>query len=148
VQITVAIKRIRPESELTLPCYMTSLSAGMDLYADLSADAVLSPGARLLVPTGIAIALPEGYEAQIRPRSGLALQHGISLVNAPGTIDADYRGEIGVILINHGEVPFLLKRGERIAQMVVARFSRVIWDEMDVLEETQRGAGGFGHTGR
>jgi dUTP pyrophosphatase len=148
VQITVAIKRIRPESELTLPCYMTSLSAGMDLYADLSADAVLQPGARLLVPTGIAIALPEGYEAQIRPRSGLALKHGISLVNSPGTIDADYRGEIGVILINHGEVPFLLKRGERIAQMVVARFSRVIWDEMDVLEETQRGAGGFGHTGR
>ena len=121
MQITVAIKRIRPESDLTLPCYMTSHSAGMDLYADLSADAVLQPGSRLLVPTGIAIALPEGYEAQIRPRSGLALKHGISLVNSPGTIDADYRGEIGVILINHGEVPFLLKRGERIAQMVVAQ---------------------------
>jgi len=148
VQITVAIKRIRPESELTLPCYMTSHSAGMDLYADLSADAVLQPGSRLLVPTGIAIALPEGYEAQIRPRSGLALKHGISLVNSPGTIDADYRGEIGVILINHGEVPFLLKRGERIAQMVVAQFSRVVWAEMGALEATQRGAGGFGHTGR
>ena len=148
VQITVAIKRIRPESELTLPCYMTSHSAGMDLYADLSADALLQPGSRLLVPTGIAIALPEGYEAQIRPRSGLALKHGISLVNSPGTIDADYRGEIGVILINHGEVPFLLKRGERIAQMVVAQFSRVVWAEMGELEETQRGAGGFGHTGR
>jgi dUTP pyrophosphatase len=148
VQITVAIKRIRPESDLTLPCYMTSHSAGMDLYAELSADAVLLPGSRLLVPTGIAIALPEGYEAQIRPRSGLALKHGISLVNSPGTIDADYRGEIGVILINHGEVPFLLKRGERIAQMVVAQFSRVVWDEMDELEETRRGAGGFGHTGR
>jgi len=147
VQITVAIKRIRPESDLTLPCYMTSHSAGMDLYADLSADAVLQPGSRLLVPTGIAIALPEGYEAQIRPRSGLALKHGISLVNSPGTIDADYRGEIGVILINHGEVPFLLKRGERIAQMVVAQFSRVVWAEMGELEETQRGAGGFGHTG-
>jgi len=148
VQITVAIKRIRPESDLTLPCYMTSHSAGMDLYADLSADALLQPGSRLLVPTGIAIALPEGYEAQIRPRSGLALKHGISLVNSPGTIDADYRGEIGVILINHGEVPFLLKRGERIAQMVVAQFSRVVWAEMGALEATQRGAGGFGHTGR
>ena len=147
MQITVAIKRIRPESELTLPCYMTSHSAGMDLYADLSADAVLQPGSRLLVPTGIAIALPEGYEAQIRPRSGLALKHGISLVNSPGTIDADYRGEIGVILINHGEAPFLLKRGERIAQMVVAQFSRVVWAEMGALEATQRGAGGFGHTG-
>jgi dUTP pyrophosphatase len=127
---------------------MTSHSAGMDLYADLSVDAVLQPGSRLLVPTGIAIALPEGYEAQIRPRSGLALKHGISLVNSPGTIDADYRGEIGVILINHGEAPYLLKRGERIAQMVVAQFSRVVWDETGELEETQRGAGGFGHTGR
>jgi dUTP pyrophosphatase len=148
VQIKVAIKRIRPASDLTLPCYMTSHSAGMDLYADLSADAVLQPGSRLLVPTGIAIALPEGYEAQIRPRSGLALKHGISLVNSPGTIDADYRGEIGVILINHGEAPYLLKRGERIAQMVVAQFSRVVWDETGDLAETQRGAGGFGHTGR
>jgi dUTP pyrophosphatase len=148
VPITVAIKRIRPETDLSLPCYMTSHSAGMDLYADLAADATLQPGSRLLVPTGIAIALPEGYEAQIRPRSGLALKHGIALVNSPGTIDADYRGEIGVILINHGAVPFLLKRGERIAQMVVARFSQVVWDETDELEETQRGEGGFGHTGR
>jgi dUTP pyrophosphatase len=127
---------------------MTSHTAGMDLFADLAADAILSPGSRLLVPTGIAIALPEGYEAQIRPRSGLALKHGIALVNSPGTIDADYRGEIGVILINHGDVPFLLKRRERIAQMVVARFSRVVWDETGELEETQRGVGGFGHTGR
>jgi len=148
VLIKVAIKRIRPESDLSLPCYMTSHSAGMDLYADLAADAVLQPGSRLLVPTGIAIALPEGFEAQIRPRSGLALKHGISLVNSPGTIDADYRGEIGVILINHGEVPFVLKRGERIAQMVVAPFSRVVWDELGELEDTLRGAGGFGHTGR
>jgi dUTP pyrophosphatase len=127
---------------------MTTHSAGMDLYADLTADITLQPGSRQLVPTGIAIALPEGYEAQIRPRSGLALKHGISLVNSPGTIDADYRGEIGVILINHGEAPFLLKRGERIAQMVVAPFSRVVWDECGELEETRRGAGGFGHTGR
>lgn len=127
---------------------MTSHAAGMDLYADLAADAVLHPGERLLVPTGIAIALPEGFEAQIRPRSGLALKHGISLVNAPGTIDADYRGEIGVILINHGAEPFTLRRGERIAQMVVAPFSRVVWDERSDLEETRRGTGGFGHTGR
>jgi dUTP pyrophosphatase len=148
VQITVAIKRIRPETDLSLPCYMTSHSAGMDLYADLAADITLQPGARLLVPTGIAIALPEGYEAQIRPRSGLALKHGISLVNSPGTIDADYRGEIGVILINHGQDLFVLKRGERIAQMVVAPFSRVVWDERSDLVDTQRGAGGFGHTGR
>ncbi len=148
MQITVAIKRIRPESDLPLPCYMTLHSAGMDLYADLAADTTLLPGTRLLVPTGIAIALPEGYEAQIRPRSGLALKHGISLVNSPGTIDADYRGEIGVILINHGEVPFILKRGERIAQMVMAKFSRVVWDEQGELEDTLRGGGGFGHTGR
>jgi dUTP pyrophosphatase len=120
----------------------------MDLAADLSGDAVLQPGERLLVPTGIAIALPDGYEAQIRPRSGLALRHGISLVNSPGTIDADYRGEISVIVINHGSEPFLLKRGERIAQMVVARFSRVEWQEREELESTLRGDGGFGHTGR
>jgi len=148
VQINVSIKRIRPESALSLPCYMTSHSAGMDLYADLAADTLLQPGSRLLVPTGIAIALPDGYEAQIRPRSGLALKHGISLVNSPGTIDSDYRGEIGVILINHGDVPFILKSGERIAQMVVARFSRVVWDEVTELECTRRGSGGFGHTGR
>ena len=148
MQIKVAIKRIRPEADLSLPCYMTSHSAGMDLYADLSADATLLPGSRLLVPTGTAISLPEGYEAQIRPRSGLALKHGISLVNSPGTIDADYRGEIGVILINHGNIPFVLKRGERVAQMVVARFSRVTWQELDELGETVRGEGGFGHTGR
>lgn len=147
VPIKVAIKRIRPETDLSLPCYMTAHSAGMDLYADLAADITLQPGARLLVPTGIAIALPEGYEAQIRPRSGLALKHGISLVNSPGTIDADYRGEIGVILINHGDIPFLLKKGERIAQMVVAQFCRVVWDELNELEDTGRGTGGFGHTG-
>lgn len=147
-QVKVALKRVRPGSDLPLPCYMTTHSAGMDLCADLDSDAILHPGERLLVPTGIAIALPDGYEAQIRPRSGLALKHGISLVNSPGTIDADYRGEISVIVINHGNESFLLKRGERIAQMVVARFSRVEWGETDELESTQRGAGGFGHTGR
>ena len=146
--IKVAIRRIRPEADLSLPCYMTSFSAGMDLCADLNADVILPHGARMLVPTGIAIALPEGFEAQIRPRSGLALKYGISLVNSPGTIDADYRGEISVILINHGEAPFLLKRGERIAQMVVAPFSRVVWDELCTLDDTERGNGCFGHTGR
>lgn len=147
-QISVALKRVRPGCDLPLPLYMTTHSAGMDLYADLAEDAILQPGERLLVPTGIAIALPDGYEAQIRPRSGLALKHGISLVNSPGTIDADYRGEIAVIAINHGSEPFIVRRGERIAQMVVARFSRVEWLESDELESTQRGEGGFGHTGR
>ncbi len=147
-QVTVALKRVRPGNDLPLPCYMTSHSAGMDLHADLAEDLVLQPGERTLIPTGIAIALPDGYEAQIRPRSGLALKHGISLVNSPGTIDADYRGEIAVIVINHGNEPFPVRRGERIAQMVVARFSRVEWRETAELENTLRGGGGFGHTGR
>lgn len=147
-QIRVALKRVRPGSDIPLPRYMTSHSAGMDLHADLDREAVIHPGERLLVPTGIAIALPDGYEAQIRPRSGLAMKHGISLVNSPGTIDADYRGEIAVIVINHGSEPFPIRRGERIAQMVVARFSRVEWLENVELEHTARGDGGFGHTGR
>jgi dUTP pyrophosphatase len=120
----------------------------MDLYADLGEDIILHPGNRVLVPTGIAIALPEGYEAQIRPRSGFALKHGITLVNSPGTIDSDYRGEIGVIMINHGTEPFAVKSGERVAQMIIARFARVEWQEVAELEITSRGAGGFGHTGR
>lgn len=146
--IHVAIKRIRPGAETPFPCYMTSHSAGMDLFADLQDDIVLPPGGRTLVPTGISMALPDGYEAQIRPRSGLALKHGISLVNSPGTIDSDYRGEIGVIIINHGKDPFTVKSGERIAQMVIARFARIEWQEVDELENTGRGNGGFGHTGR
>jgi dUTP pyrophosphatase len=127
---------------------MTAHAAGMDLTADLDGDLCLQPGERVLVPTGIAIALPEGYEAQIRPRSGLALKHGITLVNAPGTIDADYRGEVCVIVINHGKEPFIIRRGERIAQMVISRFSRVQWQVVDDLDATLRGTGGFGHTGR
>jgi len=127
---------------------MTEHSAGMDLYADIAEDITLKPGGRALVPTGLSIALPDGFEAQIRPRSGLALKHGISLVNSPGTIDSDYRGEIGVILINHGAEPFMVRRGERVAQMIVAPFNRVIWDEQKELVETARGGGGFGHTGR
>jgi len=146
--LQVAIKRIRPGAEAPLPCYMTAHSAGMDLYADLPEDFVLLPGCRTLVPTGIAIALPDGYEAQIRPRSGLALKHGIALVNSPGTIDSDYRGEIGVIMINHGTEPFLIKSGERVAQMIVARFARVEWLQADELDDTCRGDGGFGHTGK
>lgn len=142
------IKRVRPDSDLPLPSYMTLHAAGMDLYADLAEELVLLPGDRALVPTGIAIALPDGYEAQIRPRSGLALKHGIALVNSPGTIDPDYRGEIGVIVINHGREPFVIRRGERIAQMVVSRFARVELAEVAELTATPRGDGGFGHTGR
>lgn len=145
---TIAVKRLRSSSDIPLPSYMTAHSAGMDLYADIQDDIFLLPGERILVPTGIAIALQEGYEAQIRPRSGLALKHGIALVNSPGTIDADYRGEIGIIMINFGREPFTIKRGERIAQMVVASFSRVTWEECADLESSDRGSGGFGHTGR
>jgi dUTP pyrophosphatase len=120
----------------------------MDLCADLDGELILMPGERRLIPTGIAIALPDGYEAQIRPRSGLALRHGIALVNSPGTIDPDYRGEIGVIVINHGSEPFVMKPGERVAQMVFAPFLRAELLEVAELDETTRGGGGFGHTGR
>ncbi len=147
-QCTVKVKRVRPESTIPLPRYMTSHAAGMDLYAELAQDLVLAPGERALVPTGIAIELPDGYEAQVRPRSGLALKHGIALVNSPGTIDADYRGEIGVIMINHGVEPFTVRNGERIAQMVFAPFSRAVLMEVAELGDTKRGDGGFGHTGR
>lgn len=146
--IKVTIKRIRPGAEIPFPCYMTSHSAGMDLYADLTEEVTLSPGSRMLVPTGIAIALPDGYEAQIRPRSGLALKHGIALVNSPGTIDSDYRGEICIIMINHGSEPFVIAPGERVAQMIIARFARVEWQEAAELACSSRGEGGFGHTGK
>lgn len=146
--VPVKIKRLRPSGLNPLPRYMTTHAAGMDLLADLTDDIVIAPGERVLVPTGIAIALPDGYEAQIRPRSGLALKHGISLVNTPGTIDPDYRGEIGVIVINHGSEPFVVKNGERIAQMVIAPFVRAEWEETEELDGTPRGDGGFGHTGR
>ncbi len=145
---TVKVKRLRPESVNPLPAYMTSRAAGMDLRADLADDLVLHPGQRALIPTGIAIELPEGYEAQVRPRSGLALRHGISLVNSPGTIDTDYRGEIGVIVINHGAEPFIVRNGERIAQIVFAPFARAALVEVSELGESGRGDGGFGHTGR
>lgn len=126
---------------------MTAHAAGMDLYANPAEDIILLPGARALIPTGIAIELPEGYEAQVRPRSGLALKYGIALVNSPGTIDPDYRGEIGVIVINLGSDSFTVKKGERIAQLIVAPFVRAELHEVADLSETARGGGGFGHTG-
>ncbi|MCL2760552.1 MAG: dUTP diphosphatase [Desulfuromonadales bacterium] len=141
------IKQLRKAEDIKPPLYMTEQSAGMDLVADIESDLTILPGDRFLVSTGIAIALPKGYEAQIRPRSGLALNHGITLLNSPGTIDADYRGEIKVIVINHGKEPFRVKRGDRIAQMVIGKQSRVVIEAVEELDETSRGAGGFGHTG-
>ncbi|HBG07205.1 MAG: deoxyuridine 5'-triphosphate nucleotidohydrolase [Geobacteraceae bacterium GWC2_58_44] len=143
--IAVRIKRVRPTS---IPCYMTEHAAGVDLHAALECEFILHPGERALVPTGIALEIPPGFEAQVRPRSGLALRHGIALVNSPGTIDADYRGEVGVILINLGSEPFTVSNGERIAQMVFARCERAEFVEVEELEESARGEGGFGHTGR
>ena len=144
-EIEVKIIRCRPQARL--PRYMTEQAAGMDLYAVLDDDLVLSPGQRVMVPTGIAIALPSGYEAQVRPRSGLAVKHGVTLVNSPGTIDADYRGEISVIMINHGQTDFIISDGERIAQMIIAPVSRCNWNLVENLEDSERGSGGFGHTG-
>ncbi|MFT6850538.1 MAG: dUTP pyrophosphatase [Sphingobacteriales bacterium] len=135
------------KSKNPLPHYATDLSAGMDLRADLHEAIFLKPGGRELIPTGIYIALEEGYEAQIRPRSGLAFKHGITVLNSPGTIDADYRGEIKVLLINHGEKAFTIEPGERIAQMILAKFEQISWIEVEELDETTRGAGGYGHTG-
>lgn len=134
-------------SRFELPQYATVHSAGLDLRANLDLPVTLKPLERSLVPTGLFIELPEGFEAQIRPRSGLAAKHGISLVNTPGTIDPDYRGEIKVILVNLSDVPFTLEPGERIAQMVIARFEHISWNEVEMLSETARGEGGFGHTG-
>ena len=129
------------------PAYQTDLSAGMDLHANIEESISLIPGARILIPTGLFIELPEGHEAQIRPRSGLALKHGITVLNSPGTIDADYRGEIKVLLINHGQEPFEIQNGERIAQMIVAKYERVNWEISTELNSTERGAGGYGSTG-
>lgn len=136
------------KSRHTLPQYATTSSAGVDIRANLSEPMELKPMERQLIPTGLYIALPEGYEAQMRPRSGLAIKHGVTLLNTPGTIDADYRGEIGVILINLSSEPFVIKDGERICQMVITSHSHVEWQQVEVLDETLRGAGGFGHTGK
>lgn len=145
--VTIPVTRLPHAADLALPAYATQDSAGMDLLAAIEGEKVLQPLERALIPTGLAIALPEGYEAQVRPRSGLALKQGISLVNTPGTIDADYRGEIGVILINLSHEPVTITRGMRIAQMVIAAYTRASWNEVPALPETARGAGGFGSTG-
>jgi dUTP pyrophosphatase len=145
-EIEVSIRRIPGTEDLPLPRYMTGQSAGLDLLAAVGAEVTILPGARALIPTGIAVALPEGYEAEIRPRSGLAVRYGVTLVNAPGTIDADYRGEVGIILINHGQEPFVVRRGDRVAQIVVHRVCRVVWAVCETLSPTKRDDGGFGHT--
>ena len=139
--------RIINKSSNSLPVYETESSAGMDLRADLAEPIVLQPMERLLIPTGLFIELPVGFEAQIRPRSGLALKHGITILNSPGTIDADYRGEIKILLINFSDLDFSVNHGDRIAQMIIAKHEKVKWDEVELLSETVRGAGGYGHTG-
>ncbi len=144
--VDIAIQRLPHGADLALPQPATDASAGADLVAAVTDPVVLKPGERALIPTGIAIGLPAGFEAQVRPRSGLALRHGVTILNAPGTIDADYRGEIGVILINLGEEAFTVSRGDRIAQLIIAPVSRAEWLEVDSLNETDRG-GGFGSTG-
>ncbi|PHS41228.1 MAG: dUTP diphosphatase [Robiginitomaculum sp.] len=145
----IEIKQLDNFGELQMPAYESELAAGVDLRAAIDADSpiILQPGERALIATGLAMALPPGYEAQIRPRSGLAYKHGISVVNTPGTIDADYRGEVKILLINHGLVAFSVKRGDRIAQMIIAPVTRAVFNVVDRLSETRRGAGGYGSTG-
>ena len=139
--------RIINKSTNLLPAYQTESSAGMDLCADLTGQVVLKPMERFLIPTGLFVELPVGFEAQIRPRSGLALKHGITILNSPGTVDADYRGEIKVLLINFSDLNFSVNHGDRIAQMIIARHEKVTWEEVELLSDTGRGAGGYGHTG-
>jgi dUTP pyrophosphatase len=146
-RVSIQLQRLAHGADLPLPKYETADAAGMDLRAAVSEPVRLEPGMRALIPAGIAIALPKGFEAQVRPRSGLALKHGITCLNSPGTVDADYRGEIRVILINLGQEPFVIARGERIAQMVIAPVTRGVWTEVDVLDDTARGSGGFGSSG-
>lgn len=146
-QVKIYIKLIKKDHPGSLPQYMTEGSSGMDLFASLEKEVTLGPGERRLVPTGISVAIPEGFEGQIRPRSGLAIQKGIGIVNGPGTIDSDYRGEIGVLLINFGKESFTVRNGERIAQIVISSVFRSILVEVDDLPPTQRQGGGFGHTG-
>lgn len=140
--------KIVNKSSHQLPAYATKLSAGMDIRANLSEPVTLAPLQRCMIPTGLYISLPEGYEAQVRPRSGLALKKGITVLNSPGTIDADYRGEVCIILVNLSAEDFVINDGERIAQMVIARHEQAEWQEVEILDETERGAGGFGHTGK
>lgn len=144
---TIPLQRLPHSAGLNLPAYATEHSAGMDLMAAIDAPMVLEPGSTAMVPTGLSFALPDGYEAQVRPRSGLAAKHAVTVLNSPGTVDADYRGEIKVILINHGRQPFTIERGMRIAQMVIARYARVEWNVVSELPASERGEGGFGSTG-
>jgi dUTP pyrophosphatase len=143
--VKIAVRRLAPD--LPLPVYATPGSAGLDLLAAVDSDIVLPPGGFAAIPTGIALALPSGYEAQVRPRSGLALRHGVTVLNAPGTVDSDYRGEVAAILINHGKADFTVTRGMKVAQLVVAQHVRAEWRETDTLDQTERAAGGFGSTG-
>jgi len=143
----IHIKRLKKDHPVSLPQYMTEGSSGMDLFASLAIEVTLVPGDRKLIPSGISVAIPEGFEGQIRPRSGLAVQKGIGIVNGPGTIDADYRGEIAVLLINFGKEPFTIRNGDRIAQMVISPVTRVTLEEVEDLPPTLRQGGGFGHTG-
>jgi len=145
--LIIHITQLKNSAGLPLPHYQTEHAAGVDLYAAVDTGVVIVAGQWKLVPTGIAVAIPEGYEGQVRPRSGLALKHGIGMLNAPGTIDADYRGEIGVILFNFSDAPFRVQRGDRIAQLVLAKIEKAQFVKVDALADTQRGAGGFGHTG-
>lgn len=146
--VTLQLKRLDHGKDLPLPAYQSDLAAGLDLVAAVDSPLILAPGKRALVPTGLSMALPAGFEAQVRPRSGLAAKHGVTVLNTPGTIDADYRGEVKVILINLGDDPFEIARGERIAQMVIAPVLQAELTEVDILSETERGSGGFGSTGR
>ena len=143
----IYIKRLKKDHPVSLPQYMTEGSSGMDLFASLAQEVTLVPGERKLIPAGISVAIPEGFEGQIRPRSGLAIQKGIGIVNGPGTIDGDYRGEVGVLLINFGKEPFTIRNGDRIAQMVISPVYRVTLEEVEDLPPTRRQGGGFGHTG-
>ena len=143
----ITIQQLQGCEDMPLPAYETEHASGLDLRAAVTEDLVLRPGQRAAVPTGLCIAIPPGYEGQVRPRSGLALRNGISMINSPGTIDADYRGEVKVLLVNLGDAPFTIRRGDRIAQLVVASVARVHWNQVARLDDTARGSGGFGHTG-
>jgi dUTP pyrophosphatase len=149
IVVNLNIERISPSSsDIPLPAYATAGSSGLDIHAAVEADVVIQPGDTILVPSGFKIAIPQGFEGQVRPRSGLAIKHGIGILNSPGTIDSDYRGEVKVILTNFGKMPFIIKRGERIAQLVISPVARAQWVEVPSIDETSRGSGGFGHTGR
>ena len=146
-EMKIPFKRLSGGAGLPLPAYQTDGSAGMDLYAAIEADCTIAPGARQFLPCGFSLAIPAGHEGQVRSRSGLALKHGIAVLNSPGTIDSDYRGEVGVVLINHGDVPFVVSRGMRIAQLILSRVEQAEWAEVAELPDTDRGHGGYGHTG-